>query len=393
MNSLYIRDPQALTSLVTEIRGVSRLAVDTEFVRERQYYPQLEIVQIATEDVEAVIDYRALGTLEPFPKLLNDPRTLKVLHAGYQDLEIFFNLTGAVPAPLFDTQVAAAMVGLGAQVGYARLVETLLGKSIRKSETLTDWAKRPLSKAQIEYALNDVRYLLDLHEKLKRRLEEMGRDEWLEDEWEAMTDPDSYRRVHPNEAYRHVQGVNRLRGHELPILRELAAWREREGIRRDRVPSHIVRDNILAELARRAPETIEGLHEIRGLHHREIERNGKEILAAIQRGKEVPRKEWPRLPERSTLSDQESSLVVLMQAWLRARADAMNIAANYLATSSELRALVTASPEERMTFDVLRGWRRRLVGADLLALLEGQASLAWEPETERLKLINKEGAR
>ncbi len=388
--SNYVRDLKSLEQLVGQLRGATRLAVDTEFVRERQYYPQLEIVQVASETVEAIIDFRALGTLGPFSEILSDPATLKVFHAGSQDLEIFFNLTGTVPAPLFDTQVAAAMVGLGAQVGYARLVEALTGVPLKKLETLTDWSRRPLSSGQIEYALNDVRYLLAVHSKLEERLAEMGRTAWLADEWETMSDPDEYRRVHPREAYRRVQGTNRLRAQELAILRELAEWREREGIRRDTAPSLIVRDNILVEIARREPTTLPSLHEIRGLHPREIERQGSALLEAVQRAKALPRHEWPRLPERSSLSDQESSLVTLMQAWLRARADDVNIATNYLATAAELRELISASPEERAKLGVLRGWRRRLVGAQLLALMEGHAALAWDPALSRLRLLEED---
>jgi ribonuclease D len=382
----YIRTAAELQSLVHQLQGAPLLALDTEFVREYQYYPQLEIIQIATPEVEAIVDYRATGTLEPLTSILQEPDTLKIFHAGSQDLEIFFNLTGMVPAPLFDTQVAAAMVGLGAQVGYARLVESLLGETLTKSETLTDWARRPLSPAQIDYALDDVRYLLPIYEQLSARLKEMGRDLWLEDEWIAMADPAAYHRVAPREAYRRIQGANRLKPRELAILRELAAWREQEAARRDRVPTHIVRDNLMIELARRTPTTIPQLKDIRGLHPREIERQGEAILQAIRQGKSLPRDQWPRQPDRNELSEQESSLVALMQAWLRARAAAAEIAPSYLASAADLKELVASDPQERETLDVLRGWRRRLVGADLLALIEGRASLTWDPAGKRLRL-------
>lgn len=387
---MYIRTHQALQSFVEQIRGTPRLAIDTEFVRERQYYPQLEIIQVATPEGEAILDYRALKRLEPFTELLTDPATLKIFHAASQDLEIFFNLTKGVPAPLFDTQVAAAMVGLGPQVGYSRLVESLLGVTLHKTETLTDWSRRPLSEAQLAYALDDVRYLLPIHSLLQERLDEMGRSDWLKDEWDAMTNPDAYRRVHPRDAYRRVTGMNRLRPHELAILREVAEWREREAVRRDRAAPLVIRDHVLIEVTRRAPQSKEALAEIRSLHSRELDQYSEELLAAIQRGKRLPRGEWPRLPERVTLSGPESSLVALMQAWLRARADEVNIAPNYLSTAAELQELVAASPEERADLAVLRGWRRRLLGADLLALVEGRAALAWEPTTHRLKLIYPE---
>ncbi len=383
---MYIRDPKDLAALVERLRGAPLLAVDTEFVRDQQYYPQLEIIQISTGEIEAILDYRALGTLVPFTEILNDPRTLKLFHAGTQDLEIFFNLTDSVPTPLFDTQVAAAMVGLGAQVGYARLVEGLLGVALKKSETLTDWARRPLTEAQIQYALNDVRYLLPAYEQLQQRLEAMERTRWLDDEWAALANPDNYRRVHPREAYRRVQGGSRLRPQELAILRELAEWREREGIRRNRAPSLIIRDNLLIELVRRVPARPAELAEVRGLHAREIDRYGSEIVEALQRGRAVPRAEWPRPSERPALSDQESSLVTLMQAWLRARADEVNIAVNYLATAADLNELVASTPDERAALPVLRGWRRQLVGEELLAVLEGRSYLAWDPEARRLQL-------
>lgn len=388
---MYIRDTSALRAFVERLRGTPVLAVDTEFVREHQYYPQLEIIQVATPDEQAILDFRALRSLGPFAEVLDDPRTCKVFHAGAQDLEIFFNLMGRVPAPLFDTQVAAAMVGLGAQVGYARLVETLLGVTLAKTETLTDWSRRPLTDAQIQYALDDVRYLLPVFSLLQGRLEEAGRSDWLDAEWAAMADAASYRRVSPREAYRRVPGANRLRPRELAVLRELAEWREQEGVRRNRAPSLIVRDNILMDLVKRPPTSVQGLAEVRGLHPREAERYGEQILQTLQRGKAVPRDEWPRLPERAGLSEQENSLVSLMQSWLRARADEVSIAPNYLATTADLKELVAADPTEREALPVLRGWRARLVGADLLAIVEGRAHLVWEPEGQRLRLIYPEG--
>ncbi|MBA3532629.1 MAG: ribonuclease D [Ardenticatenales bacterium] len=386
----YINTIEALASLVAQLRGAPHLAVDTEFVRERQYYPQLEIIQIATPDVAAILDYRALGSLGPFTDILDDPAILKIFHAADQDLEIFFNLMGRIPTPLFDTQVAAAMVGQGAQIGYSRLVEGLLGVSLTKSQTLTDWTRRPLTLAQIEYALNDVRYLLPVYDRLQEQLEAMGRTEWLDDEWAAMSNPDSYRRVHPREAYRRISGMQRLKPRELALLRELAEWREREAIRRDRAPSLIIRDHLLVELVRQMPDSLSTLKEIRGLHEREVERHGKEILAALQRGGALPRTEWPKLPERNDLSEQQNSLVSLMQSWLRARADEVNIAPHYLATAADLKELVSATPEAQASLGVMRGWRHRLVGMDLLALAEGRAYLAWEPKKGHLRLVHPE---
>lgn len=384
---MYIETVAGLTQLVTQLQGAAAIAIDTEFVRERQYYPQLEIVQVATEEIAAIIDYRAIGTLTPFQPILDDPRILKVFHAASQDLEIFLNLTGAVPTPLFDTQVAAAMVGLGAQIGYSRLVETVLGVVLLKSETLTDWSRRPLTQAQREYALDDVRYLLPVFTHLRERLQAMGRTEWVHEEWQAMSDPNAYRRVNPRDAFRRIGGANRLRPAQLAVLRELADWREREALRRDRAAPLVMKDAILLELARRTPQTLAEMREIRSIQGREIERYGEPMLAAIGRGKATPRADWPQLLERTALSGAETSLVALLQAWLKARAETLDIAPNYLATSAELQELVTATPEERQASPLLKGWRRRLIGKEVIALVEGRAALGWDANTRRLTLI------
>ena len=390
---MYISTRKKLNTLIKQLRGTPVLAVDTEFIRENHYYPQLEIIQIATSEIEAIIDFRAVKTLKPFSEILSDPATVKLFHAAEQDLEIFVHLTGSVPMPLFDTQVASAMVGLGAQVGYARLVETLLHISLDKSETMTDWSRRPLSRSQINYALADVRYLLPIYEILQAKLTQMGRRDWLEEEWAAMADPDSYLRTHPRKAYRRIKGANGLKSYQLAVLRELAEWREKEAIRRNRLVGRVVGDHVLLEIARRQPHCLKSLQETRGLHRREIERNGEMILAAIKRGKALRRHEWPVFPQGTNpLTPQEESLVALMQSWLRARADEIRIAPNYLSTTSQLKTLVTASPSKRHRLPVLRGWRRRLIGEDLLAIIEGRASLNWDPHTQKVQLIYSEGA-
>ncbi|MGB0387004.1 MAG: ribonuclease D [Ardenticatenaceae bacterium] len=385
---MYITTQQQLQALVKQLRGTPLLAVDTEFIRENSYYPKLEIIQIATPEVEAIIDFRAVRRLTSFSQILNDPATVKVFHAGGQDLEIFLNLTQSVPKPLFDTQVAAAMVGLGAQVGYARLVEELLHISVDKSQTMTNWSRRPLSDSQIEYALEDVRHLLPIYKILQTKLAKMGRIDWLQEEWEAMSDPDSYRRVHPREAYRRVKGMNHLKPYQLVVLRELGEWREREAIARNRVAGRIVPDYVLLQIARRQPTSRKGLSEIRGLYPRQIERHGQVMLAVIKQAQQLPRQEWPLLARRAkSLTPEEDSLVALMQSWLRARAKQVDIAPHYLSTTAQLKNLVIASPSERVRLPVLRGWRRKLVGDDLLAIIEGDAGLSWDPKTKRLQLI------
>lgn len=384
---MYISTQEQLKALVQKIRGTPLLAIDTEFIREHHYYPQLEIIQIATSEVEAIIDFRALKSITLFHEVLNDPATTKVFHAGTQDFEIFVNLTRSVPSPLFDTQVAAAMLGLGAQVGYARLVENLLQISLAKSETMTDWSRRPLSHSQIKYALEDVRYLLPVYEILQNKLTKMGRHKWLEEEWYGMADANLYEGTEPRKAYRRIKGANRVPSFQLAVLRELAEWREKEAVNRNWAIKMIASDLALLELARRQPRQINQLYQIRGLHQREVKRSGHSILKAIERGKALPRDQWPILPQRRTpITSEEESLVALTQSWLRARAAEVKIAPNYLSTTAQLKTLVTASRSERANLPVLRGWRRRLVGEDLLAIIEGRASLNWDPQTGCLQL-------
>lgn len=384
---MYISTPAQLKALVQQVRGTPLLAVDTEFIREHHYYPQLEIIQIATPEIEAIIDFRATGTLAPFDEILSDPATTKVFHAATQDFEIFVNLTQAVPTPLFDTQVAAAMLGLGAQVGYARLVKNLLQIFLDKSQTLTDWSRRPLSASQIHYALEDVRHLLPVYQILRTKLTQMGRHEWLEEEWLAMADATLYQGTPPSKAYRRIKGMNRLPSRGLLILRELAAWREKEARHRNKAVKMIARDQVLLELARRQPRDMNQLYQIRGLYQREIKRSGSLILKTIEQSKALPRDKWPILPQyRAPMTSQEESLVALMQSWLRARAAEVKIAPNYLSTTAQLKTLVTASPRGRAKLPVLRGWRRRLVGEDLLAIIEGRAGLNWDPQTGCLQL-------
>lgn len=375
-----------LSRLARELRGAPRLALDTEFIRERRYYPQLEILQLATPETEAIVDYQAIGTLEPLEEILFAPGTLKIFHAGKQDLEIFFNLTGSVPAPLYDTQVAAALLGFGAQVGYSRLVAGILDVTLDKSETLTDWARRPLTEAQLHYALNDVRYLLQIHSELESRLQALGRADWLEDEWQALERAEAYMRTAPRAAYRRISGWHRLKPRQLAILRELAAWREEEAIQRDQPPSRILKDHLLIEVARRKPGAISALNEIRGFPSRLAGRWGRSLIAAVKRVDQLPREEWPVAERNTRLSEEQQALVTLLQAYLRARAEELNIATNYLATASELRELVSLPAAERGGAGVMQGWRRRLVGDALDSLLDGQVGVAWDPEHGRLRL-------
>ncbi len=388
---LYVEDQAALRRLVGRLADCERFGLDTEFVGERTYVPQLELIQVANEHVCAILDCRALGKLDPFLPVLFDQRIEKIFHAGQQDLELFFALTQQVPTPLFDTQVAAAMVGYGAQPGYAPLVERVLGVTVEKTETLTDWTRRPLTAAQLAYAADDVRYLLPLHDHLVHRLEELDRVAWVQEEFRRLEQNAGAGRPAPEAAYRRVRGRGGLRAKGLAILRELAAWRDGEARQRDKPRGSILRDEILVELARRAPTTATMLRGLRGFHSREIERSADQILAAVARALALPKTEWPE-PARTTTESAPTGLVEVLQAVLRVRAEQAHMAPGLLATTADLEALaVRHGSGGADELPILQGWRRKIAGEHLLRLLEGRAALRVDPATHRLRIEGHRG--
>jgi ribonuclease D len=384
---MYVANQRDLAALCAALQPATRIAIDTEFVGENSYVPRLEIIQVAAPGVEAIIDFQALNDLGCLTDILLKPTVEKVLHAGGQDLDIFLRLIGQVPAPIFDTQVAASFLGFGSQPGLASLVEKLLGRHVSKAETLTDWSQRPLTAAQQAYALEDVRYLLTMRERLGEMLASRGRTHWVEDEFARMTDPASYVRREPEEVWQRVKGASGLRPRELSVLRELAAWREEEARRRDRPRGAIMRDEVLIGLARKAPATLTELQDVRGIYPREVERSGREMLAAVKRGLSVPRNQAPQFPQRPILSGQQSALMELLQSLLRARAEEHDFAPNLIATTGDLQTLIESRGRDH-TLPLLQGWRRELVGADLLALIEGRAALVWDSQKQTLRLIS-----
>jgi ribonuclease D len=290
----YIADRHGLETLCQRLTGTTRIAVDTEFVGENSFVPRLELIQIATSAEAAVIDVPAVGSLDPLATLLNQSEIEKVLHAGRQDLEILSQYCGRILTPMFDTQLAAAMVGYGTQIAYGQLVQRVLGTKLAKSHTLTNWSQRPLSAEQITYALEDVLFLLPLHEHLRQRLKSLGRLEWAQEEFERMEARLDERQADPRERYQRIRGWDNLRPRAAAVLRELVAWREHEAASRNVPRGRVVRDEVLLELARHAPQTISALAKTRGLHGAEVERSGEAILLVIR--------EALGLPERAKLS-------------------------------------------------------------------------------------------
>lgn len=371
---MYVDSPGLLAQLADLLRGADALAIDTEFMRERTYYARLCLIQVATDDVTAIVDPLAVSDLEPLFAVLRDPSVTKVFHAGSQDLEILYRLMGAVPSPVFDTQTAATLLGMPSQVGYQQLVHTLVGVTLGKGHTYTDWAARPLSAEQIDYALDDVRYLPSAYRTMRERLEAEGRLPWLEQDFARMADPATYDLI-PEEQFRRVKRASALDRRSLAVLRELAAWREREAQRRDLPKRWVVSDEALLEIARRAPADSAALQGVRGLNEQVARRNADDILKAIKRGHAVPDDELPKIAKRKRLEGDVSDVADLLSALLRLRAREHGVAPTLVATRDELERFAAGEREEN---PLGSGWRYTLVGQELAELMDGAASLQVE---------------
>lgn len=383
----FIESPSALEAFCDRLRLAERLGIDTEFVGERTYVPQLELVQVATSEGTAVIDCRAVDNLEALLDVVLDRSIEKVLHAGQQDLDLLCGLGGQVPAPVFDTQVAAAMVGYGAQPGYAALVERVLRTRVEKTQTLTDWSRRPLTATQIAYAHEDVRHLLPLRDHLGEQLRQLGREQWLREELQRLEDRSTYQRLSPAESYLRVRGRGGLGARGLVVLRELAAWREEEAQRRNKPRGTILSDELLVELARRAPEQEDAVRNFRGQFARVAERHATQIVAAVRRALALPRSEWPSAFATSNLPPPNAGVIELMQATLRVCAETARISPSMVATTADLQALVEAhAAGTHLDLPLLCGWRREIAGATLLALLDGKAALRLDPKAHRVRV-------
>lgn len=392
----YITNSTALETLCKQLRSSPRLALDTEFVGEDSFIPKLELIQVATSEIAAVIDFPAVqtnGSLAPFWELICDPKVEKVVHAGRQDLDLFALHAGEIPKPFFDTQIAAAMLGFGAQVAYANLVQRIHGTKLAKAHTFTNWSARPLSSEQIAYAAEDVQFLLPIHTHLQKRLHALGRSEWVREEFSRLETVVGEKSKEPLDRYQRIRGWDSLKPKQATVLRDLAAWRETEARRRNVPRGRVLRDEVLLQLARHPPKSVDELRGLRGLHSAEIDRNGDQLIATITASLALPPSAWPEIPRERRPEPESIGLVELLQAVLKARATEAKIAPTLLATSSDLQALVEAM-ERKGTVDLplLRGWRKQLVGELLTQILEGTVTISVDPTKGVLRMTGETSA-
>lgn len=367
---LLIDTTEDLIVLCDQLRGSPWLAIDTEFIRERTYFAQLCLVQVASASTVACVDALALEDLSPLLELIYDREVIKVFHAASQDLEILFQLRGAVPSPIFDTQIAAALLGLGDQISYGRLVQEMLGVELDKSHARTDWARRPLDPEQLRYAADDVRYLRDVYHAQRASLESKGRLDWLEPDFAALTDSGRYA-VSPAQSWRRVRGVQSLRPRQLAQLQALSEWRENRAIKLDKPRRWVLQDDVLLELARRAPRNEQQLAKIRGLDEGAVRRVGTELLETLEAAAARPPETWPQLPPRRQLSAAQEALADALMAVLKICATEHGISPTSIATRKDIEELTCGETD----LELLRGWRGRLAGEPLTAFLRGESRL------------------
>ena len=372
-----------LAALVTRMKGHDFVAVDTEFMRENTYWPDLCLLQIASPDEAAAIDPKADGLdMEPLLDLMvNNDEVLKVFHAGGQDLEIIHNLTGDVPSPLFDTQIAAMALGYGEQIGYSNLVESVLGHNLDKGARFTDWSRRPLDKRQIDYAIADVTHLATIFPKLVNKLVKTGRGAWLDEEMDRLADPSSFAFA-PEDAWKRLKLPSRNPA-VLGRLKALAGWRETEARSKNLPRGRIVKDDTLNELAAHPPKTQDDLGKVRGLssgwRNNDI---GARLMAALAKAEPLDTDELPaREPRRPGLTKDAALVSDLLKLLLKIRSKEAGVAAKLIARSDELEALAAGV---RSDLNILSGWRFDEFGRDALDLVEGR--LAFATENGKLKM-------
>lgn len=383
----WVDDPTGLSRLCEHISASPVVALDTEFATEKRYYPRFDLLQVGTPKILAAIDVHARIDLGPLMELLGDASRTTVLHAGGYDVEILLRRAGKAPATTFDTQVAAAMAGLGPQIGFGALVEALTGTALAKAETLIDWSQRPLRPEQLEYALDDVRYLFPVHEALVARLAAQGRVEWLADEMRRHYAPDRFRERDPSECWRDARGLFGLTPRQLAIAREVCVWREQTARKRDVPPRFLLQDDVIAAIARRAPSRVGELRDIRMIHPQTLTTSGDAIVNAVRRGAAVTEEALAALTAAPEAEVIAPGITTLLDAFVRARAEELSIAPHLLCPGGELPQLVRdvrAGVESSVS--LLKGWRQELIGRDVVRLAKGEAAIRIDPASGKVML-------
>jgi ribonuclease D len=351
------------------------LLLDTEFVREKTYFSKLCLVQVSGPGIEpTIIDPLDPDTdMEPLLDALNDPDVVKVLHSAYQDLEIFYHLTGKVPTPIFDTQVAASVLGYGEQVSYAGLCKSICNVEISKSQQFTDWSLRPLSQAQIDYALGDVIYLKDIYLHLRDELKTRGRDSWIEEDIAKLSNPDNYH-VYPEKSWERIK-MRSDKPRHLGVLREVAAWREEEAMRRNLPKNFVMRDDTVMEIAMTMPKDGKALERVRGFQSSQINKPmGQAMLKAVEKIQNADPDTLPKRPRKKSFPPAKAGALEILKLLLKIKAAESDITPRRIADTDDLQEIVLKG--EKADVPAMKGWRYDVFGQYCVDLMEGRIGLS-----------------
>lgn len=366
---LYISDKRELAAFCERASGSKVLAVDTEFIREKTFYPRLCLIQVATEEESAAVDPILIQNLSSLRALLEDPNITKVFHACSQDLEVILQAMGCVPTPVFDTQVAAAFLGYRQQIGYGALVEQCCGVRLPKAESLTDWSRRPLDAEQLKYAEDDVIYLPRIYHQMMDELREKDRLWWVEPEMAEVTSREHFSRP-PEQAYLHLKRSGSLTRKQLAVAREVSAWRDITAAERNIPRKWVVSDEVIVECCKRVPKSVERLRRIRGTEQL-ADRDARGIVEAVRKGEACPPEDYPESKRKDRPSAEAESVADLMYAMLRIISEKSGVATQVIATRDDLLDVAAGRPGSRL----MKSWRYEIAGRQLESLLSGKVGL------------------
>ncbi len=370
MDYQLIATNEALADYCDRISDASYCAIDTEFVREKTYYPLLSLIQIATENHMACIDPLAIADFSPFVELLQNPDIVKVFHSPDQDLEVLYQQYGTVPAPVFDTQLAAAVLGFTHQISYAELVFNITGVQLEKKHTRADWSRRPLSSSELDYAMDDVRYLLPVYRQLNQSLRDKNRYSWIEQDLANLSIASNYQ-IDTDNLWKRLKGIQKLKGLELQIAHDLSIWREKVAQQKNRPKRWIAADDWIIEIARKNPADLSELNSIKAIPEKALTRNGKAWLELVSEAGTVDACRWPDPHRPKKLDAGQQALADCLMALCREIALENNIALATLVTRRDIDSLILNRKASRLA----HGWHFEIAGQQLLEFIHGQSSI------------------
>ena len=367
----YIDNDRSLAEFCTSIKDCRYCALDTEFVREKTYYPVLALIQIATETAQACVDPFRIDDFSPLLQVFENPSMLKILHSPGQDLELFHHNFDTLPSPLFDTQIAAAVLGYASQIGYADLVNKVCRVQLDKKYTRTDWSRRPLSQGELDYAMDDVRYLIEIQHTLTQELEQKQRLAWVQADFKRLSAADQYQ-TDLSTLWQRLKGVQKLKGLALNHADQLCRWRENRAMEKNRPRRWIMKDEDIVDIARLKPTNIKGLAQIGQLSADYMKKVGPEILAVLANSARMDPSEFPRQDDYTRLDAQQQALADCLMAISRVVSEQNSIALTSLISKKDIDGLVTGKTDGK----IMHGWRYEMLGRLLNEFLQGRGTLS-----------------